>query len=230
MYARTRVVLVLALWCAWALPAAAAGYQLELIVFAYPQPNTDGEQFANDEGLPAAQGLAQLGGGDQGPGAEVTPLPASSHRLNGVLSALRRGGRYRPLLHASWIQPEGGRIRGVFVSTSAATAISDPPAPDVEHVMGSVRLRVTRFLHVDVDLAYFPGASAPAVNGDGGSVPPDHVRLTESRKIKFNEVHYFDHPLFGALLQVSRAGGGAETDVDTDAGTDADTDAAAPQE
>jgi hypothetical protein len=220
MQARTRVVLVLALWCGWMLPAAAAGYQVELIVFAYPQPNTDGEQFANDEGLPTAQGLAQLGGGDQGVGPVMTPLPVSSYRLNGVLSALRRGGKYRPLLHTSWIQPEGGRIRGVFVSTSAPPVTSDPPAAGEERVMGGVRLRVTRFLHVDVDLAYFPGAATPILSGDGGSVRLDHVRLTESRKIKFNEVHYFDHPLFGALLQVSRAGGGAI----------GDTDAAAPQE
>jgi len=145
-----------------------------------------------------------------------------------VLNALRRGGKYRPLLHTSWIQPASGRIRGVFVSTPAVTAISDSPTPDVERVMGSVRLRVTRFLHVDIDLAYFPGAASSGMAAAGGSVQLDHVRLTESRKIKFNEVHYFDHPLFGALLQVSRAGGGADTDAGTDEVREADTDA--PQE
>ncbi|MCG8324602.1 MAG: peptidoglycan binding protein CsiV [Thiotrichales bacterium] len=31
-----------------------------------------------------------------------------------------------------------------------------------------------------------------------------YARIRESRKIKLNEVHYFDHPLFGALIQVSR--------------------------
>ena len=34
--------------------------------------------------------------------------------------------------------------------------------------------------------------------------PVDYVRLTESRRIKLNELHYFDHPLFGVILQVSR--------------------------
>ncbi len=210
MHAHTRVVLVLALWCVWVLPAAASGYQVEVIVFAYAQPNADGEQFSVDEGLPTAQGLALLADGEPGSGTVLTKLPASSQRLNGVLAALRRGGKYRPLLHASWILPEGGRIRGVYVST-AATA--DLPAPDMEQVMGSVRLRVTRFLHVDMDLAYFPGATAPGVTAESGLQQADHVRLTESRKIKFNEVHYFDHPLFGALLQVSRAGGGTESDA-----------------
>jgi hypothetical protein len=29
------------------------------------------------------------------------------------------------------------------------------------------------------------------------------VRLVESRNIKLRQVHYFDHPLFGVLLQVT---------------------------
>ncbi len=203
----TKVVLTLALLWAWALPATAASYQVEIVIFAYPQPNADGEQFAADEGLPAPQGLAQLGDGGQGTGPVVTPLSSSSYRLNGVLGALRRGGKYRPLLHASWLQPDAGRIRGVYVSSSAAAATPGLTATDVEQVMGSVRLRVTRFLHVDMDLAYFPGAAPPGVTEAGGPEQADHVRLRESRKIKLNEVHYFDHPLFGALLQVSRAGG-----------------------
>lgn len=205
MQTSTRVALCGAFWCACMLPAAAASYQLEIIVFAYAQPDVDGEQWNPDGGLPTRQGLALLGAGGEGGGPEVTPLPATSYRLNGVMAALRRGGKYRPLLHASWLQPETGRIRGVFVSA--------PPV--VEQVMGSVRLRVTRFLHVDMDMAYFPGA-APDV-ADAGAVG-GHVRLQESRKIKLNEVHYFDHPLFGVLLQVSRAGGAA------------DADSAAPQE
>ena len=216
MHAPARVVISLVLLCVWMLPAAAATYQVEIVIFAYPQPNTDGERFSADEGLPSPQGLARLGGAVQETGPVVTPLPAASHRLDGVLGALRRGGKYRPLLHASWLQPESGRVRGVFVSAPAAAATPDLAAPDLERVMGSVRLRVTRFLHVDLNLAYWPGAAPPGMAEAGGPEQADHVRLQESRKIKLNEVHYFDHPLFGALLQVSRAGG--------------QVDAAAPQE
>ena len=213
MRAPARVVISLALLCAWMLPAAAATYQVEIIIFAYPQPNADGERFIADEGLPSPQGLAQLGDGAQETGAVVTLLPAASHHLDGVLGALRRGGKYRPLLHASWLQPESGRVRGVFVSAPAAAATAGLAAPDLEQVRGSVRLRVTRFLHVDLDLAYWPGAAPPGMAETGGLEQAEHVRLQESRKIKLNEVHYFDHPLFGALLQVSRAGGQADADA-----------------
>jgi hypothetical protein len=71
-----------------------------------------------------------------------------------------------------------------------------------------VRLRVARYLFVDVDVAYLPegapGDPAAAAQPPAGPVP---VRLQETRKIKLNEVHYFDHPLFGVILQVSRMGG-----------------------
>ena len=31
----------------------------------------------------------------------------------------------------------------------------------------------------------------------------DYARLTESRRVRLNEIHYFDHPLFGLIVQVS---------------------------
>lgn len=96
---------------------------------------------------------------------------------------------------------------------------------------GFVRLRSARFLHLDLDFAYFlapagdggPGATdatdaAPAPAGNGGSgatdatdaapapgreAQADYARLTESRRIRLNEIHYFDHPLFGVIVQVS---------------------------
>ncbi len=204
----TQVALILALWCVWIMPATAAGYQVEVIIFAYAQPDADGEKFSPDPGLPGSEGLAQLGNAEQGAGPALATLSAASYRLNGVMGALRRGGKYRSLLHTSWLQPEGGRIRGVFLSAPAG---SEQFQSEAERVMGSVRLRPTRFLHVDVDMAYFPGAVIPGKTGESSPAPAGHVRLQESRKIKFNEVHYFDHPLFGVLLQVSRAGGAADS-------------------
>ena len=128
---------------------------------------------------------------------------------------------------------------------------------------GFVRLRSARFLHLDIDFAYFlapagggtgaaPGATdaasalaggdsgaaadatdaasalagggsgapdaASALAGGGpGAVPDavdaasapdreaqaDYARLTESRRVRLNEIHYFDHPLFGVIVQVS---------------------------
>ena len=50
-------------------------------------------------------------------------------------------------------------------------------------------IRVSQLLYVDLDFVF------GSVNG--------LVRMKESRKIKLNELNYFDHPLFGVLLMVS---------------------------
>ena len=38
-------------------------------------------------------------------------------------------------------------------------------------------------------------------------------RLTEKRRLKLNEKHFFDHPKFGLLVQVSRLEAQAETNI-----------------
>ncbi|MBI1732482.1 MAG: hypothetical protein HYR49_06900 [Gammaproteobacteria bacterium] len=202
-----RAVLCLVLWIAGAAPAVASLYQVEIIVFAHTPPDADGEQWVSGAGMPAREGMAVLAGAGEGTG-NVAPLPPSSYRLNGVMGALRRVGRYQPVLHTSWLQADRGGVRGVFFSQTPASSTELSLTPDPTRLQGNVRLRVTRFLHVDMDIAYLPepdvaaGTAAP----DGAPVS-EPVRLQESRKIKLNEVHYFDHPLFGVLLQVSRAGG-----------------------
>jgi hypothetical protein len=74
-----------------------------------------------------------------------------------------------------------------------------------------VSVRASQFLHADVDMLYFPkalpqsiihptaGAAAPV------TVPSGYSRLHESRRMKLNELHYFDHPLFGMIMHISRA-------------------------
>lgn len=192
--------------------SARAEYQVEVVVFAHTAADADGEQWIDDTGLPDTSGFAVLGVPPDPGAAALAPLPASSHRLGGVVGALRRGGRYRTLFHAAWLHPEGGRLRGAYISLPAPAAVPDA-GPELA---GSVRLRVTRFLHADVDMAFL--AEVPAT---GAAV---HVHLQESRKIRLNEVHYFDHPLFGVILQVSRVGGedGAESAADPESGAEAD--------
>ncbi len=77
-------------------------------------------------------------------------------------------------------------------------------------VDGTVRLRSGHFLHVDVDLAYFfqsiPASLINTVveNPNSNYQLTDYSRLKETRRIKLNELHYFDHPLFGVIMWVKR--------------------------
>ena len=153
-------------------------------------------------------------------------LPKQDYRLGGVRRVLEIAGAYRPLLHVAWQQPGLGvrEVRAIHLDNTrfeAATTEPDEAPPGEERDQpeytppekvfdGIIRLRKSRFLHLDVDFAYFPELlEQPGLDsrdGTAGTVrlSTDYVRLTESRRVKPDELHYFDHPLFGVIIQVRR--------------------------
>lgn len=126
----------------------------------------------------------------------------------------------RPQL--TWAELAGGWRAPV----SPGQGRSEPPGwrpfyrPPQLRYDGFVRLRSARFLHLDIDFAYFlapagggPGAAVAAPDAPdapdaqpapGREAQADYARLTESRRVRLNEIHYFDHPLFGVVVQVSQ--------------------------
>ena len=164
-------------------------------------------------------------------------LPEDKFRLRDDYRRLQLSSAYRPLLHVAWQQPglDAAHVRQVHLEKLASgattttssdnTAVADagtagpvpyvPPNPIVD---GLVRLRSTDLLYVDIDFAYFPANfrkilesqadNAETPNNKRVNLNADYVRLTDSRKIRLNELNYFDHPLFGIILQVSRIGAG----------------------
>lgn len=158
-------------------------------------------------------------------------LPSGAQRLQKDFQVLKLSADYRPLLHVAWQQPGYDTDSGRAVHLEKLVEVKDPEEalpPELAQIQikedryhapepvidGTIRLRATRFLHVDVDISYFPDKflqilrqqKQNANNQEQLTVNQnaDYVRLEESRKIKLNELHYFDHPLFGVLLQVSR--------------------------
>ena len=221
--------------------ARAAWYQVEVIVFKQTQPDTDGEVWYSNPGLPDRTNSIELitdvpdDTGATGTKASKTLVPfqelgKDSYHLDGIYQALKLSRYYLPLYHTSWQQPALAvpSSRAVHLEAFYENRGGDgdlPPElaaiqipgelyePQQTLLDGTILLRSTRFLHVDVDIAYFPESMPGAgqeSEGDGenqnGDYPQyaDYVRMRESRKIKLNELNYFDHPLFGVILQVSR--------------------------
>ena len=220
-------------------PVFAEWYRVEVVLFAYTEPDAGGEWWYENPGLPArTQSIGLImHAPDSGAGAaadlpreqDLKPylaLPKRDYLLAGVSRALARSGDYRPLLHIAWQQPGLDRrnVRAVRLDNTrfatktgeqAETGAGDPTeiqeyTPPVKVFDGTVRLRKSRFLHIDVDFAYFPDTleqprpDLPEPAGGYRRPPADYVRLTESRRIKPNELNYFDHPLFGLLVEVRR--------------------------
>ena len=220
-------------------PAPADWYQVEVVLFEYLEPDAGNEWWYENPGLPGRDQTIELitGVAEPVPGETINPadeanlmpylaLSKDNYRLAGVNRVLRLSRDYRPLLHVAWQQPALDKrdIRAIHLDN---TQFEEKPAeqvevepgelwdlpeytPPVKVYDGIIRLRRSRYLHLDVDFAYFPefleqpDLAPPEGTADYDRLWADYVRLTESRRIKLNELHYFDHPLFGLAIQVSR--------------------------
>ena len=57
-----------------------------------------------------------------------------------------------------------------------------------------IRLHRSRYLHVEPDLWFMSNAA------DG---QPYWVRINQNRRMRSEELHYLDHPLFGLLVRLT---------------------------
>ena len=212
--------------------AHAAWYQVELIIFEHLYPDAGGEQWFNNQDIPDITKSIELVTEPPVNNQTLIPfliLPKSSYKLGGVYNVLRLSKEYHPSLHTSWQQPGLTRSRAKYIhirkaegeetslNTTVEKDISDQGFNNIDSfrdllvkVDGTIRLRGGHFLHLDIDLAYFfesipesfinIGLNNPSLNYQ----PTNFARLKETRKVKLNELHYFDHPLFGVIMRVRR--------------------------
>lgn len=105
-----------------------------------------------------------------------------------ITSLLEQDGHYRVLTHLHWVQ------------TVDAKSVAKPvriASVNSEELEGSIRFYMSRHLHLDVNLLFRETLSV------AGADPRTEVyRLSEQRKLKGQETHYFDHPRFGVLARV----------------------------
>lgn len=203
-----RIIVLLALVLA-GFSVHAAGYHVELVIFENLRPATDGEISQVTKAYPDYSGALELG--DEA-GNPFRLLSSGLYKLGGVYNQLKASGRYRPFLHIAWQQPAlyGESARPVHIMKTEPGATVNPEDLLVR-IDGMVRVRASQFLHADVDMLYFPDALPQseilpaAAAGATVTVPSGYSRLRESRRMKLNELHYFDHPLFGMIMHISRA-------------------------
>jgi hypothetical protein len=117
-------------------------------------------------------------------GGILSELPASAHRMQRIAESLNRSGAYRVLAHRAWRQSARNRAGAVPFQISAA-------GDDLD---GTITLVRERFLHLDVDLML------------QSSYP-----LAEKRRVRSGELHYFDHPMYGVIAEVTPHAAAAQT-------------------
>lgn len=111
--------------------------------------------------------------------------------LSAAATALENSGRHRVLSHLLWQQSVEAKSASKPVQIASAAGELD----------GALRFYLSRFLLVDLNLNLRETGMATAVSEPGKEAPI--YRLNEHRRVKIAEVHYFDHPKFGALVRVT---------------------------
>lgn len=172
--------------------AFAQRIQVEVIVFAYANPDA-GAALAAEDPDPQFEGMLLGAEGDA-----YLLQPASALRLNGAADALARHARTRTLVHLGWQQDSGGeraiRLRGrETVKSGDATSSAEHPELD-----GDLRLRFGRGVEVHAD------ALLRVAQTDRGGRPAgeQRFRLNSKRVLSTGELHYLDHPALGVLVRV----------------------------
>ena len=172
-----------------------AVYNIEIIVFratsALGGPEDWGAEAGarNIAGEESASGAAQVG-------HFVSALPGSAWQLGELENRLRASGQYVPVAHTAWSQTASswGTRAGFTVQKLGI---------DVPGLSGSIFLERGQWLHLGMALTYVM-ASPPQGLGAAADTP---FTLNESRRVRFYERNYFDHPAFGVIAMVMPAQG-----------------------
>jgi hypothetical protein len=178
-------------------PSAAQAnvYNIEILVFRATQALGGAENW-NVQGTRNFGTGEETGNASRQVGRFVSPLNPSQYQLTQLENKLRSTGLYVPVAHVAWSQTASawGTRAGFPVQKLGI---------DVPGLSGTVFLERGQYLHLGMALAYAP-ANPPAGMGAG---PGTTFNLSESRRIRFYERNYYDHPGFGVIALVTPAQG-----------------------
>jgi hypothetical protein len=165
---------------AFAAPTTTASmlYDIEVIVFANHLPDLEGAEHWKDDATKSSA-----------PAGTDVLIPDETNQelgLQGLANALGKGSQYKVLAHRRWQQNAEAKSETKTVKLSSPEAGLD----------GSLKFYLSRFLFVDANLVLKDpkNENAPA------------FRLIEHRRVKVQELHYFDHPKMGMLIRVMSLG------------------------
>jgi hypothetical protein len=172
-------------------------YNVELIVFRTTSAQGGAENWSAE-----AAGAANVVTGEESSGSAsqvghfVGTLPTSQFQLTEIENKLRASGAYVPVAHVAWSQTASAW------GTRAGFAVQRLGL-EVPGLSGTVFLERGQYLHLGMTLSYAM-SSPPAGLGAGPGTP---FTLSESRRIRFYERNYYDHPAFGVIALVTPAQG-----------------------
>ena len=176
-------------------PPPASVYNIEIIVFRTTSALGGAEDWSAEAGARNVAGEESASGAAT-VGHFVAPLPPSMWQLGELESRLRASGVYVPVAHTAWSQTASswGTRAGFTVQKLGI---------EVPGLSGSVFLERGQWLHLGMSLTYAMAAPPQGL----GAAPDTPFTINESRRVRFYERNYFDHPAFGVIALVTPAQG-----------------------
>lgn len=200
-------------------PASSSGkqYHVEVIAFQYRGPDTSGgeapDRLIVEDYFPEA-------GFDIDAYNRVQEVVSYTglKQLGGALERLRNSPQYSILAAPAWVQPLLSQSRAVDVPLGGESPATSGLLQDSSELTGTLRVFGDHLLFVDLQLrARLPrrpgtGNAAAQSAGAGESASGrtrledgyQSFRISERRRIKLDEIHYFDHPHIGVVVSVTR--------------------------
>jgi len=175
---------------------AAAVYNIEIIVFRATSVLGGPEDWSAEAGARNIAGEESASGGAATVGHFVAALPSSAWQLGELESRLRASGVYVPVAHTAWSQTASSW------GTRAGFSLQKLGI-EVPGLSGTVFLERGQWLHLGMTLTYAMPSPLPGL----GAAPDTPFTINESRRVRFYERNYFDHPAFGVIALVSPAQG-----------------------
>jgi hypothetical protein len=172
-------------------------YDIEIVIFRSRAALGQPENWAAETTASSATVAGGESSGGSGPaGRLLTVLPASDYRLAAIESRLRTSGTYEPVAHAAWVQtasawgaPAGFPLESLGINVPGLT--------------GVVTLQRGEFLHLGMTLNYTMSDPPAGLNAPPGTT----FVMNETRRVRFYQRNYYDHPAFGVIAIISPARG-----------------------
>ena len=87
--------------------------------------------------------------------------------------------------------------------------LADKPLPPVQpwSIEGFLKVEVERYLHITADFNVVNSSLAEQATKrlqPGNDLTVKSIRFQQNKRVRSNEIHYFDHPYMGMIVQIRR--------------------------
>ncbi len=189
-------------------------YQIELITFKH---NNTAEDISKESWPTVKLDLPNYSIDLNSPETDsnaYTLLPKNELKHTNIYNNIRYSKRYSAISHIGWLQPKKdmNNPKPVYFTVGQVYFNNTIESPELK---GVLKLTSKKYVHAKLDLLLNLPVKPDLSNSkqfelvknfDGKFTDNIYLQsflLSEDRRLKNNEVNYFDHPVFSAILVVS---------------------------